>query len=64
MRRTRLLLSSAKALIWERVRSTRIHERYYRLTKREEKRLRLEEAEGDYGLTPDSEVGSGKPHDP
>ncbi|TDB04425.1 type I restriction endonuclease subunit R [Halomonas marinisediminis] len=37
---------------------------HYRLTKREEKRLRLEEAEGDYGLTPVSEVGSGKPHDP
>jgi len=37
---------------------------HYRLTKREEKRLRLEEAEGDYGLNPVSEVGSGKPHDP
>lgn len=37
---------------------------HYRLTKREEKRLRLKEAEGDYGLTPVSEVGSGKPHDP
>ena len=37
---------------------------HYRLTKREEKRLRLEEAEGDYGLTPVSEVGSGKPFDP
>ncbi|WP_205742671.1 hypothetical protein [Onishia niordana] len=37
---------------------------YYHLTKREEKLLRLEEAEGDYGLTPVSEVGSGKPRDP
>ncbi|EWH03237.1 type I restriction enzyme subunit R domain-containing protein [Halomonas sp. BC04] len=37
---------------------------HYRLTKREEKRLRLEEAEGDYGLQPVSEVGSGKPFDP
>ncbi|CAO1661947.1 hypothetical protein [Salinicola sp. NYA28a] len=37
---------------------------HYRLTKREEKRLQLEEADGDYGLTPVSEVGSGKPHDP
>lgn len=36
---------------------------HYRLTKREQKRLRLEEAEGDYGLTPFSEVSSGKPHD-
>lgn len=37
---------------------------HYRLIQREEERLRLEEAEGDYGLTPVSEVGSGKPHDP
>ena len=37
---------------------------HYRLTKREEKRLRLEEAEGGYGISPVSEVGSGKPHDP
>ena len=37
---------------------------HYRLTKREEKRLRLEEADGDYGLTPVSDVGSGKPFDP
>ncbi|WP_163576791.1 hypothetical protein [Halomonas faecis] len=37
---------------------------HYRLTKREERRLRLEEAEGDYGLSPVSKVGSGKPHDP
>lgn len=34
---------------------------HYRLTNREEKRLRLDEAEGDYGLTLVSEVGSGKP---
>ncbi|MFP4162221.1 MAG: UvrB domain 3-containing protein, partial [Ectothiorhodospira sp.] len=37
---------------------------HYRLTKHEEKRLRLEDADGDYGLKPVSEVGSGKPHDP
>ena len=37
---------------------------HYRLTKREEKRLHLEEADGDYGLKPVSDVGSGKPHDP
>ncbi|SEL16171.1 type I restriction endonuclease subunit R [Ectothiorhodospira marina] len=37
---------------------------HYRLTKREEKRLRLEDSDGDYGLKPVSEVGSGKPHDP
>ncbi|WP_302140996.1 type I restriction endonuclease subunit R [Halomonas alkalicola] len=37
---------------------------HYRLTKREEKRLQLEEADGDYGLKPVSDVGSGKPHDP
>ncbi|KGE79303.1 hypothetical protein [Halomonas salina] len=36
---------------------------HYRLIKREHKRLRLEEAEGDYGLTPFSELNSGKPHD-
>ena len=37
---------------------------HFRLTQRAEKRLRLEEAESDYGLTPVSEVGSGKLHDP
>ena len=37
---------------------------HYLLTKREEERLQFEEADGDYGLTPVSEVGSGKPHDP
>jgi type I restriction enzyme, R subunit len=37
---------------------------HYRLTKREEKRLQLEEADGDYGLKPVSDVGSGKPFDP
>ncbi|WP_311946246.1 type I restriction endonuclease subunit R [Halomonas piscis] len=36
---------------------------HYRMTKREEKRLQLEVAEGD-PLKPVSEVGSGKPHDP
>ncbi|MBB3141487.1 hypothetical protein [Halomonas organivorans] len=37
---------------------------HHSLTKRDEKRLRLEEAEGDYGLTPVIEEGSGKPRDP
>jgi type I restriction enzyme, R subunit len=38
---------------------------HYLLTKREEKRLQLEDAgDGDYGLQPLSDVGSGKPHDP
>jgi type I restriction enzyme R subunit len=36
----------------------------YRLTKRTEQRLSLEEESGEYGLKPISEVGSGKPHDP
>ncbi|MGS2743919.1 type I restriction endonuclease subunit R [Halomonas sp. LS-001] len=36
----------------------------YRLTKRAEQRLSLEEQDGDYGLKPISEVGSGKPYDP
>lgn len=37
---------------------------HYCLTKRAEHQLRLEEEQGDYGLQPISEVGSGKPHDP
>ncbi|MDZ7852028.1 MAG: hypothetical protein U5L98_05085 [Halomonas sp.] len=37
---------------------------HYRLTKRAEHRLQLEQQTGDYGLKPVSEVGSGKPHDP
>jgi type I restriction enzyme, R subunit len=37
---------------------------HYLLTKREEKRLQLEDAGGEYGLQPLSDVGSGKPHDP
>ncbi len=37
---------------------------HYRLAKRAEHQLRLGEAEGDYGLEPGSDVGSGKPHDP
>lgn len=37
---------------------------HYRLTKREAKRLRLEMAGKDYGLTSVSDVRSGKPHDP
>ncbi|BBI60551.1 hypothetical protein HSBAA_18570 [Vreelandella sulfidaeris] len=36
----------------------------YRLTKRAEQQLSLEEESGDYGLKPISDVGSGKPHDP
>ncbi|MDR5873440.1 type I restriction endonuclease subunit R [Vreelandella gomseomensis] len=36
----------------------------YRLTKRAEQQLNLGEKEGDYGLKPITEVGSGKPHDP
>ncbi|MDR5899985.1 DEAD/DEAH box helicase family protein [Halomonas vilamensis] len=36
----------------------------YRLTKRAEQRLSLEESEGEYGLKPISDVGSGKPYDP
>lgn len=36
----------------------------YRLTKRAEQRLSLEESEGEYGLKPISDVGSGKPFDP
>lgn len=38
--------------------------RHYRFTKCGEKYMCLEEAEGEYGLTSVSEVGSGKPHDP
>jgi len=37
---------------------------HYRLTKRAEHELRLGEEEGDWGLKPITEVGSGKPHDP
>ena len=37
---------------------------HYRLTKRAEHQLRMEEQQGEYGLQPISEVGSGKPHDP
>ncbi|MCH8503809.1 MAG: DEAD/DEAH box helicase family protein [Ectothiorhodospiraceae bacterium] len=37
---------------------------HYRLTKRAEHRLRIEDEDGDYGLKPISEVGSGKPHYP
>lgn len=37
---------------------------HYRLTKQAEHKLRLGEQEGDWGLKPISEVGSGKPHDP
>ncbi|MDN6298559.1 MAG: DEAD/DEAH box helicase family protein [Halomonas sp.] len=36
---------------------------HYRMTKREQRRLQLEVAEGD-PLKPVSDVGSGKPHDP
>lgn len=37
---------------------------HYRLTKRAEHQLRLNEESGDYGLDPASAVGSGKAHDP
>jgi len=37
---------------------------HYRLTKRAEHRLKLQDEEGDYGLAPPSGVGTGKPHDP
>ncbi|HHA2745725.1 type I restriction endonuclease subunit R [Stenotrophomonas maltophilia] len=37
---------------------------HYRLSKRAEHRLRLNEEVGDYNLKPASDVGSGKPHDP
>ncbi|WP_339867541.1 type I restriction endonuclease subunit R [Pseudohongiella nitratireducens] len=37
---------------------------HYRLTKRQEQQLKLADTEGEYGLNPASEVGSGKPHDP
>ncbi|MEO1386695.1 MAG: type I restriction endonuclease [Cyanobacteria bacterium J06634_6] len=37
---------------------------HYRLTKRAEQQLRLAEEQGDYTLTPGSEIGSGKAHDP
>ncbi|MDX3934760.1 DEAD/DEAH box helicase family protein [Stenotrophomonas sp.] len=37
---------------------------HYRLSKRAEHQLRLNEEAGEYMLKPGSEVGSGKPHDP
>ncbi len=37
---------------------------HYRLTKRAEHELQLDEGDGDHGLKPVSDVGSGKPHDP
>ena len=37
---------------------------HYRLTKRAEHELRVADEEGDYGLKPLTEVGTGKPHDP
>jgi len=37
---------------------------HYRLTKRAEQQLRLDEAEGDPTLKPGTDVGTGKPHDP
>ncbi|MFJ4248717.1 type I restriction endonuclease subunit R [Pseudomonas sp. NPDC089741] len=37
---------------------------HYRLSKRAEHQLRLNEEEGEYTLKPGSDVGSGKPHDP
>ncbi len=37
---------------------------HYRLTKRAEHQLRLNEEEGEYGLAPATDIGSGKAHDP
>lgn len=37
---------------------------HYRLSKRAEHQLRLNEERGEYGVKPGSDVGSGKPHDP
>ncbi|MFL1528015.1 type I restriction endonuclease subunit R [Pseudomonas sp. O230] len=37
---------------------------HYRLSKRAEHQLRLNEEDGEYTLKPGSDVGSGKPHDP
>src|SRR5690554_2605049 len=37
---------------------------HYRLSKNAEQRLRLDEQEGEWVLTPPTGVGSGKPHDP
>ncbi|EJM73374.1 type I restriction endonuclease subunit R [Pseudomonas sp. GM55] len=37
---------------------------HYRLSKRAEHQLRLNEDDGEYTLKPGSDVGSGKPHDP
>lgn len=37
---------------------------HYRLTKRAEQQLRLDEAEGEPTLKPGTDVGTGKPHDP
>ena len=48
----------------EQVDVTELQLTHYRLTKRAEHQLRLEKEDGEYGLKPLSEVGSGKPHDP
>ena len=37
---------------------------HYRLSKRAERELRLNEEAGEYNVKPGSDVGSGKPHDP
>ena len=37
---------------------------HYRLTKRAEQKLKLAEAQGDYGIKPGSDIGSGKASDP
>ena len=41
-----------------------LHLSHYRLSKRAEHQLRLGDAEGEYGLKPGADIGSGKPHDP
>ncbi|WLI74502.1 type I restriction endonuclease subunit R [Halomonas alkalicola] len=58
------LLSTDRLLEEEAIDVSELELTHYRLTKREEKRLQLEEADGDYGLKPVSDVGSGKPYDP
>lgn len=37
---------------------------HYRLTKRSEQKLRLADNQGEYGLKPGSDIGTGKAHDP
>ncbi|MGY6566986.1 MAG: type I restriction endonuclease subunit R [Halomonadaceae bacterium] len=57
------LLRTDRLLEEEAINVSELELTHYRLTKREEKRLRLEVAEAS-PLKPVSDVGSGKPHDP